>query len=51
MKELYNNFIYRIMKETGYDWDHVASRFDEALNKGISPVDFFDSIVDEHVFG
>lgn len=51
MKELYVNFIYRIMKETGYEWDFVTSKFDDALAQGISPADFFDSIVDGHIFG
>ena len=47
MKELYINFVDRIVRETGYDWEYVSNRFDEALASGVKPVDFFDSIVDE----
>lgn len=51
MKDLFIDFVDRIVKETGYDWDYVASRFNEALDRGIKPIDFFDDIVDSYCFG
>ena len=50
MKNLYIDIVNRVVKETGYDWEYASSRFDEALKKGIKPIDFFDSIADEFIF-
>lgn len=47
MKNTCIDIICRIVKETGYDYEYVSSRFDHALKNGVKPIDFFDSIVDE----
>lgn len=48
MKNLYIDIVDRIVKETEYDWDDVASKFDQALAHGTKPIDFFDNIVDDY---
>lgn len=50
MKNLYIDIVDRIVKETGYDWNYVSNKFDEALSRGVDPIDFFDIIVDETIF-
>lgn len=51
MKNSYIDIVDRIVKETGYGWSYVANKFNESLDHDISPVDFFDDIVDSHCFG
>lgn len=46
MKNMHIDFINMIIKETGYEWEYVSDRLDEAMHQGIHPVDFFDAIVD-----
>lgn len=49
LKNSYIEFVDRIVRETGYDWYYVADKFNEALDRGVKPVDFFDSIVDSYL--
>lgn len=51
MKNLYIDFVDRIVKETGYDWTYVSNKFNDALDHGIKPIDFFDDMVDSYCFG
>ena len=46
MKNLHIDIVDRIVRETSYDWDYVAHELENALANHISPIDFFDSIVD-----
>lgn len=51
VKNAYIRFVDRVVCETGYDWDYVAQRFNDAIDRGMKPVDFFDEIVDEALLG
>ena len=51
MKDLYIGIIDRIVLETGYDPDYVEKRFQDSISRGVSPIDFFDDVVDERLFG
>ena len=46
MSDIHGDLIYSIMDETGLEYDYVAEKFEEAQERGISPIDFFDEMVD-----
>ena len=51
MHEVFNELIERIMEETGYDYNYVVERYNEAMSQGVSVIDFFDNIVDGALYG
>lgn len=46
MSDIHGDLIYSIMDETGFEYDYVAEKFEEAQERGVSPIDFFDEMVD-----
>ena len=46
MSNIHGDLIYSIMDETGFEYDYVAEKFEKAQERGVSPIDFFDEMVD-----
>ena len=46
MKKVFNALIDRLSKETGYDYDILVDRYNEAMDNGISVPDFIDLALD-----
>ena len=46
MKKVLNSFIDRLSKETGYNYDILVDMYNEAMDNGVSVIDFVDDILD-----
>lgn len=51
MHELFDDFIERLIEETGYDYDYIIERWNVASAQGVRPDDFFENMVDGALFG
>ena len=50
MKKVFNAFIDRLSKETGYGYDYLVDRYNEAMDAGVSAVDFADEVFDSSIY-
>ena len=50
MKNVFNAFIERLRKETGYSYDFLVEKYNEAMSNGTSVIDFVDSVLDSTMF-
>lgn len=51
MKQLYEKLVDDLVNETGCDSDYLQRRVFDHLDAGVVPIDIFDNIVDEYLFG
>lgn len=51
MKQLYEKLVDDLVSETGFDSDHLQRRVWDYFDRGVAPIDVFDNIVDECLFG
>lgn len=50
MKRVFNGIIDRLCKETGYDYDFLVDRYNEAMDNGVEVIDFVDAVLDSTIF-
>ena len=50
MKRVFNAFINDLCKETGYDYDFLVEKYNEAVDSGVTVVDFVDNVLDSTLF-
>lgn len=51
MKQLYEKLVDDLVNETGCDLDYLQRRVLDRFDRGVAPIDVFDTIVDECLFG
>lgn len=51
MKRVFNGIIDILCEKTGYDYDFLVEKYNEAMDNGIEVADFVDVMLDSTIFG
>ena len=49
-KKVFNAFIDRLDKETGYGYDALVDMYNDAVDHGVEVIDFVDAVLDSAMF-
>lgn len=50
MKKVLDSFFEHLCEETGYDYGFIVEKYIEAMDNGVSEVDFVDALLDSTIF-